>query len=215
MTPDADAAACGGTEQPPGLRERKRLATRRRIIAAARRGALEDGIDAVTIESIARAADVSPRSFFNYFPTKEAAIVGTRGVVPEPMSDQDLDALPEDLADAVATIVTSLLAGRLDDPYDEDLRVVLRRFPQLLDISRSQWKGELGIATDTVARLLERRGSGGDGAVAPTLVAMCVASIKAGLPTAGARDAGDASRIGAIGSVMRTVAALVRPDGAR
>ena len=59
-----------------GLRERKKADTRAAISRAALRLALEHGPDAITVDAIAAAADVSPRTVFNYFGTKEEAILG-------------------------------------------------------------------------------------------------------------------------------------------
>lgn len=66
------------TTPEPGLRERKRLATRRAIQKAALQVVRERGLDGATVDEISRIADISPRTFFNYFPSKEDAILGEK-----------------------------------------------------------------------------------------------------------------------------------------
>ena len=68
--------ATPATEPHASLRERKKLATRRLLRSAALDLVSERGLTNVTVEDIAEAADVSPRTFFNYFPSKEAALFG-------------------------------------------------------------------------------------------------------------------------------------------
>jgi AcrR family transcriptional regulator len=57
------------------LRERKKQATREAIQAAALRLALRKGPDNVRVDEIAEAAGVSPRTYNNYFPSRDHAIV--------------------------------------------------------------------------------------------------------------------------------------------
>jgi AcrR family transcriptional regulator len=59
---------------PQGLRERKKQRTREQIVEAAMALFAERGYHATTIADIATAANVAPRTFFTYFPSKEAVV---------------------------------------------------------------------------------------------------------------------------------------------
>ena len=59
-----------------GLRERKKQATRLALHEAALHLVAERGLDGVSVDDIAERADVSPRTFFNYFPAKDDAVLG-------------------------------------------------------------------------------------------------------------------------------------------
>jgi AcrR family transcriptional regulator len=76
---------------PEGLRERKKQRTREQIVEAAMRLFADRGYHATTIADIASTADVAPRTFFSYFPSKEAVVFHN--------VDRDLDGLASALRD--------------------------------------------------------------------------------------------------------------------
>lgn len=76
------------TRRPPGRRELRKLETHRAIVGAAREMVSERGLDGVTVEEIADAAGVSPRTFFNYFASKEEALVGVDPAILTELADR-------------------------------------------------------------------------------------------------------------------------------
>jgi AcrR family transcriptional regulator len=64
----------GSTAGVPGLRARKRQQTRERLTRVAMALFLERGFEATTLDDIAAAADISRRSFFHYFESKEDVV---------------------------------------------------------------------------------------------------------------------------------------------
>ncbi len=103
-------------ESTPGLRERKKQATRTALSDAALRLAIERGAENVLVEDIAAAAGVAPRTFNNYFPSKEAAIVAEGTGRAEMMRDA-FRARPdaEPLWTALRQATAELFAGQ-DEP---------------------------------------------------------------------------------------------------
>ncbi|TFD75942.1 TetR/AcrR family transcriptional regulator [Cryobacterium fucosi] len=121
----------------PGLRERKRLATRRAIQRAVLILSCERGIEKVTVEDISRAADVSPRTFFNYFSSKDAAMVGDELDL---ASADDIDAFVHggpsgDILAQLAELLASSLKNTEGDREIHQLRrTVMKENPYLFGL---------------------------------------------------------------------------------
>ena len=94
-------SAAGTSVAKPGLRERKKQKTREAIQREAMRLFQENGYEETTIEQIAAAVEISPSTFFNYFPSKEDVV----------------------LYDAYDPMIATLIATR---PADEPLSLAIR-----------------------------------------------------------------------------------------
>jgi AcrR family transcriptional regulator len=74
-SPTLPSPGGGGNGKTIGLRERKKQKTRESIQRTALRLFEKQGYDQTTVEQIAAAAEISPSTFFNYFPTKEDVVL--------------------------------------------------------------------------------------------------------------------------------------------
>jgi AcrR family transcriptional regulator len=109
-------------DNPSGsLRARKKERTRRVIQAEALRLFTEKGFEATTIEEIAAAADVAPRTFFRYFPTKEEVVFWP---VYRPLLGGLMAARPDE--SAVQALFHAIVDG-LSAFYEQDRERVLDR----------------------------------------------------------------------------------------
>jgi AcrR family transcriptional regulator len=107
--------------RPHGLRERKKQQTRQLIAETARRLFAEHGFERVTVAQIAREADVSEQTVFNYFPTKEDLVYWRLGDFEERLLATIRDREPGE--SALAAFRRFLLAQRgLLGRFDEDAR---------------------------------------------------------------------------------------------
>jgi AcrR family transcriptional regulator len=116
----------------PGLRERKRLATRRAILLAALQLVSERGLEATTVDEISRLADVSPRTFFNYFPSKEEALAGE---APQMPSDEAIERFVAARGPLLADLGRLFDASVDDAAHDLEMiaarKEVFQRYPHI------------------------------------------------------------------------------------
>jgi AcrR family transcriptional regulator len=174
-----------------GLRERKKQRTREAIVAAALRLFDERGYDQTTIADIAEAADIAPRTFFGYFPSKEDVVFADFPETVEGLSRQ-LDERAE--SETAIDAIRAWIEGKLDEVslHDEQERCrkrVIADSPALEDHYRALMgqiehllaehiARDLGdrpdalrphmIASSVIGTLSALDGKGGDGGPQPT-----------------------------------------------
>ena len=145
----------GATAAPRmGLRERKKQRTRRTIRAEALKLFQRQGYSATTVEQIAEAADISPSTFFRYFPSKEQLVLADDV---DPIMIRAIESQPQELTPLAAFRKAMKDTFEALDPQDwqfeQDRMRLIYNEPEL----RSVIMQETERNVDMIAGLLARR----------------------------------------------------------
>jgi AcrR family transcriptional regulator len=163
--------------RPAGLRERKKRATREALRDAALRLALEHGPENVRVDDIAEAAGVSPRTYNNYFASREQAIVAAITAEREARIGAAVAARPAGvrLADAVIDAVVEQYTDR--DERAREAMLLVTTSPAL----RHAFVRSITAVENPLADAIGRRLGDDDPYTARVLAASVAAAIQVAL----------------------------------
>ena len=141
-----------------GLRERKKARTRAAIQRAALRLFREQGYQATTVEQIAAAADISPSTFFRYFPTKEAVVLQDEY---DPMIIEAFKSVPPDLSPiaALRRAFGEVFAQLPEESLERarDRTELIRTVPELRSAMLEEFARNVQMIAELVAERVGRR----------------------------------------------------------
>jgi AcrR family transcriptional regulator len=141
----------------PGLRERKKARTRATIQREALRLFLRDGYAGTSVEAIAAAAEVSPSTFFRYFPSKEDVVLSD--FMDETTIERFLGAPPEySLVEALSYAVETGIAAMPEEDFQlEHLRNrLIRDVPELRRGMLAEMMRPMTLLAEAIGKRLGR-----------------------------------------------------------
>lgn len=161
------------TTRRSGLRERKKQATREALRAAALRLALERGPDNVRVDDIAEAAGVSPRTYNNYFSSREEAIVAA--VTAEREAGVAAAVVARPAGDGLAHAVVEAVVEQYTDPGERhrDALLLITTRPAL----RNAFVGTAGAMERPLAEAIAQRLADTDSDTPRVLAASVAAAV--------------------------------------
>jgi AcrR family transcriptional regulator len=148
-----------------GLRERKKQQTRELIAETARQLFAERGFERVTVAEIARVADVSEKTVFNYFPTKEDLVYWRLESFEEELLGTVRDrAAGESVLDAFGTFVRRPrgMLGEYDREAQERLAALTRMIVESPSLLRREQEIFEGYTASLAGLLAEETGAAVD-----------------------------------------------------
>ncbi|MEU6719904.1 helix-turn-helix domain-containing protein [Nonomuraea sp. NPDC046802] len=178
------AAAPGGSAPVTGRRERKKQATRVALRQAALRLAIQHGVENVTVEQIAEEADIALRTFFNYFSSKEEAVLASaaaaaEGLIAEFRARPRTESVLHAFREAVLIIMNQSYAASRD--HIEALRLIRKApslVPQQMAMIATQEKALAEAIAERVGLHTDPHRAGKEGPVYPMV---CAAALLAAL----------------------------------
>lgn len=159
------------------LRERRRRQTSFDIHNAALRLARQRGVDKVTVEEISVDAGVSPRTFFNYFPSKESAIAYAPLEIPAELAAEFVAAGPAPHSVLLGDLMRLLIGNVADNtPRREEMADVYAVAHSSAPVASALLSQFDQFEQRLAALIAERAGIQPDGDV-PTLIAALVMAV--------------------------------------
>jgi AcrR family transcriptional regulator len=201
------------TTPRPGLRERKKQATREALRDAALRLALTHGPENVRVDDIAEAAGVSPRTYNNYFSSREQAIVAAVTAEREARIASAVAARPAGVG--LADAVVEAIVEQYTDPgqHDQDALLLITTHPGL----REAYVDTGAAIERPLADAIAQRLGGTDPRTARVLAASVAAATRLALrewirpSTASAATAALVVASGSLPDLLRTALAPLAP----
>lgn len=173
------------------LRERRRRQTAREIQQAALRLSLRLGHDAVTADAIAAEAGISPRTFFNYYNNKQAAILGVPPRLDLEASEWFVHSRQPLMDDVVQVLGEMLDEDRLDRDLMRLIKQLIEAEPPLLPL----FHATLERVSQDLTLLLTRRLGPGLEAQAHLIATLAASALSLAVRKWAADDSMDESRI--------------------
>ncbi|MBN9613486.1 MAG: TetR/AcrR family transcriptional regulator [Actinobacteria bacterium] len=169
---------------PAGLRERKKQLRRQAIHESALRLIEQQGLDGTTVEQICESVGVSPRTFFNYFPSKAAAAMNLPEHVVDPEAAAVFLTAEGELVPALCELIAiSMYAG----VEHKRLKKLVAKQPELMP-AFSQW---MATVKDEFAQLVGRRAASPADAGAAVALTLGALSLLVHEPAQSDRPAGE------------------------
>ncbi|MPY55865.1 TetR family transcriptional regulator [Streptomyces spongiae] len=145
--------------------------------------AREHGFDKVTVDMISAEAGVSPRTFFNYFPSKEVAVVGrTPGALPPQLLDTFVAGGPAHPRTVLEELTRAIVDQMAADPPERqevhDIFMLAHGTPSVFAALMTRFDG---FRQSLAAAVAQRMGPDADEGIPDLIATVAMAAVRTGM----------------------------------